>query len=350
MILQDTLADLCEKELELCGVTEGESIAILSHGQIRANYADAFMTAASRLGAAPYHVRLEEGTSAASGESGAWAVGATPIGGNQAVVESLKAADMMVDLITLLFSPEQDEIRTSGTRMLMCIEPVDNLARMFPSRELRERVEAGGELIGNAKSLRFTNSAGTDVTYKIGTYRTHLQYGYTDTPGRWDHWPSAMCATAGADDGVDGKVVVAPGDILLPFKRYVTGDIEFTIEHGQIVDIRGGLDADLIKDYMAAFNDPRGNGISHIGWGMLDEARWSGLALDTRSMHMEARCFTGNVLFSTGPNVDMGGPNDTMCHLDIPMRNCDLFLDDEPIVLGGKLAVDALKSSAKATA
>lgn len=344
MQLTESLTDLCYRELELCALREGESLAVLSHGQIRQNYAEAFLAAAARLGADAYQVRLAEGTTAASGEAGTWMLGATPISGHDAVVESLKAADMVVDLITLLFSPEQHEILSSGTRMLMCIEPVDNLARMFPTPGLRERVEAGGEMMAKADTLRFTNEAGSDCTFTLSRKRAHMQYGYTDTPGRWDHWPSAMVATYAADDGVDGKVVVAPGDILLPFKHFVTSSIEFTIEHGRIVDVRGGFDADLVNDYMEAYDDPDANGISHIGWGMLESARWSGLGLDTRSMHMESRSFPGNVLFSTGPNVSFGGPNSSLCHIDIPMRNCDLFLDDEPIVLGGEIAVPELKA------
>ena len=35
--------------------------------------------------------------------------------------------------------------------------------------------------------------------------------------------------------------------------------------------------------------------------------------------------------------------NDTPCHLDIPMRNCDLFLDGEAVVRGGAL-VDGVGS------
>lgn len=346
----DTLIELFTRELELCGVHEGEEIAVLSQGDIRKNYADAFMSAASRLGSRPFHVRLEEGAHAASasGESGLWTIGATPIDDNRAVLEALKAADMVVDLITLLMSKEQAEILRSGTRVLLCIEPVDNLSRMFPSRELRARVEAGGAMLGAAQVLRVTSPHGTDVSYRLGDYPIHLQYGYTDTPGRWDHWPSAMVATHGADDGVDGTVVVAPGDILLPFKRYVTTPVEFVIEEGQIVDVRGGFDADLVKDYMEGFDDPRGRSLSHIGWGMDPAARWSGLALDTRSMHMEARCFAGNVLFSTGPNAEAGGTNDTLCHLDIPMRGCSLFLDDEPVVLDGKLVREELTGATPA--
>jgi 2,5-dihydroxypyridine 5,6-dioxygenase len=55
----------------------------------------------------------------------------------------------------------------------------------------------------------------------------------------------------------------------------------------------------------------------------------------------------GNVMFSTGPNTelrvrgqDVWGQNTSACHLDIPMFGCDLLLDDEPVVLGGRLAED----------
>ena len=102
------------------------------------------------------------------------------------------------------------------------------------------------------------------------------QYGYTDTPGRWDHWPSGFVFTGGADDSIDGKVVIASGDILLPHKLYVQSPIELTIEQGRIVDIRGGVDADLLRDYMESFDDERAYGISHIGWGLDHRARWSG--------------------------------------------------------------------------
>jgi len=99
---------------------------------------------------------------------------------------------------------------------------------------LRERVEAGAVLLGNAEVLRFTNVAGSDVTYKLGAYPVITQYGYTDTPGRWDHWPSGFLFTGGADDGVDGTVIIAPGDILLPFKEYVRDPIALTPWHKHV--------------------------------------------------------------------------------------------------------------------
>ena len=91
--------------------------------------------------------------------------------------------------------------------------------------------------------MRITSRHGTDVTYQLNTYETVAEYACTDEPGRWDHWPSGFVFTGGDDDGVDGTIVVAPGDILLPQNMYVRELITYTIEKGWITDIRGGLDA-----------------------------------------------------------------------------------------------------------
>jgi len=348
MQVDPDLVELCVRELRLCKVVPGETVAVLSQGDERRDYADAFLVAATRLGASTFHVRLPTVSGSLDGGAGAWTVGVTPLAGNRPAIEALKAADMVIDTIFLLFSPEQREIQGAGTRILLCMEPVDNLARMFPTEDLRRRVEAGQELLSQAKVLRFTNPAGTDVTYRLGAYPTMTQYGYTDEPGRWDHWPSGFVFTGGADDGVDGRVVIAPGDIVLPFKAYVRDPIELTIEAGRITAIEGGVDAALMRDYMEGFDDPEAYGISHIGWGLMKEARWSSMATDRRSILMEPRSFYGNVLFSTGPNGELGGTNETPCHIDVPMRGCTLYLDGEPVVVDGDVVVESMRADAPA--
>jgi 2,5-dihydroxypyridine 5,6-dioxygenase len=336
---QHRLEQLCRAELELSGVREGEVVTVLSQGHDRLDYADAFLTAAQRLGARTYHMRLP----APGGTSGNWDVGMTPLAANPQAVEALKQSDMLVDLMFLLFSKEQMDIQAAGTRVLTAIEPAPLLERLFPTRELRERVEVGAEILAKAKVMRITSKHGTDLTYRIGCYPTISEYGYTDQPGRWDHWPAAFVFTGAADDGVDGQLVLAPGDVILPFNSYVQAPVTYTIEKGRILDIRGGLDADLIKSYMDSFKDPRGYAISHIGWGLDERARWHGLTQFPGGIGMELRSFYGNVLFSSGPNSELGGANDTPCHLDIPLRGCSLYLDDEPIVVDGDVVVREMR-------
>src|SRR5438874_5807755 len=344
MISQSTFVDLCEQELRLCALSPGENFVVLSQGDERAEYVDAFMAAAQRLGASPMNLRLPYSSSASAGDVGVWTVGNTPLKGNRAAVDVLKAADMVVETLFLLFSDELTEIQQAGTRILTCIEPVDVLARLFPTEDLKRRTDAAIEALAAARTLRFTNRAGTDVTYRIG-YPVKAQYGFVDKPGQWDPWPSGgMVLTCGADDGIDGRVVVDRGDILLPFKQYVQEPIEFAIEAGRITEVRGdGYQAELVRTYMADFDDPDAYGLSHIGWGLDERAKWAALATDSRGHGMELRAFSGNVLFSTGPNDIVGGPNHTSCHLDIPMRGCSLFLDDRPVIVDGEVVVEEMR-------
>nr|WP_202507669.1 leucyl aminopeptidase [Amycolatopsis rubida] len=334
------------KQLTLSGVTEAETVAVLTRGDERLAYADSFMWAAQKLGASAFHVRLPEPVEVA----GEWGVGDVGLGTNPRAVEALKGADMVVDCALMLFSKEQVEIQSSGTRVLTAIEPVDVLARLMPTTELRQRVEVGQELLSKASSLRITNQWGTDVTYQIGMYPTMTEYGYTDEPGRWDHWGCAFVFTGGSDDGVDGTIVLGPGDIIHPFDTYVQNPVQFTVEKGFVRDIRGldghsSLDADLVKAHIESFGDPRGYGMSHVGWGLDERARWHNMRQDV--IGAETRSYYGNVMFSTGPNNELGGPNDTPCHLDIPMRGCSLYLDDQLIVDNGDLTVPEMRPAAR---
>ena len=340
----NVLVRLCSRNLELCGVREGQRVAVLSQGYERLDYADAFLIAARGLGAEAYHVRLAD-DQPGHVDGVVWTIGVTQLASNRAAVEALMGADLVVDLMFLLFSDEQLEIQASGTRVLLCVEPLDVLARLFPTVEQRERVEISAEILGRASALKVTSPAGTDVTYRLGQYPVMTEYGFTDLPGRWDHWPSGFLFTNGNDGMVDGRVVLAPGDIVIaPFRTYVTDPVEIIVESGHVTDVRGGLSAALLRDYMDEFrDDPRRTEIAHIGWGINENARWSRLATAQRGFGMEARAFYGNVMFATGPNAELGGTNHSPCHLDIPMRGCSVFLDDEPVLRDGEFVVPELR-------
>lgn len=337
MTADANLVALFKAELELCKVGPDQTLAVLSEGDIRADYAQAFLMAGQELGAHCFHVNLPPRL-ASQGFAGN--MGKTAIQGNRAAIDALKSADIVIDLMFLLFSEEQIEITDSGTRMLLVLEPIEVLSRMFPDQDLRKRVEFGADLLKKAKEMHITSPAGTDVRYKLGSYPVITEYGFTDTPGRWDHWPSGFLFTGGNDDGVDGTVVLAPGDIICAFRRYVENPVKLTIKKGYVTDIEGsGLEAPLLRDYMSSFNDKRAYAISHIGWGLNPRADWHHMAVadPQQEIGMDALSFYGNVLFSTGPNRELGGVNDTPCHVDMPLRNCSLTLDGTEVVKDGKI-------------
>ncbi len=266
-------------------------------------------------------------------------LGTTPLTGNRAAMAALKSSDLVLDLMTLLFSPEQQEILAGGTKILLAIEPPEVLLRCVPTAEDRTRVKAAAEKLARAKTMQVTSAAGTEIRFPLGEFPVISEYGFVDEPGRWDHWPSGFLFTFPNEGGANGRIVIDRGDILLPQKAYVTEPIRLTVENGYATRIEGGLDAELLSEYMASFNDPEGYAISHIGWGLQPRARWSTLWLYDKedSIAMDARAFEGNFLFSLGPNNEAGGSRTTACHIDIPLRSCTVKIDGAEVVRDGKV-------------
>jgi 2,5-dihydroxypyridine 5,6-dioxygenase len=348
------LLGLFRHELELCKVKPGEVMAVLSAPNTRPDYAAAFVAAGQQLGAEVYRLDLpspQRDFSAIpkTAQGALW--GRTPLTGHRSGVEILKQADILVDLVGLLHSPEQVEIQRAGTRVLMVLEPPEILARMLPRTEMRKRVEAGGRRLAKAKELRITNRAGTDLTYQLGQYSKTpiLQYGYTDEPGRWDHFPGGFVYTWPNEGQSSGTIVLAEGDIIFPFKEFVRSEIHIKVVDGWIKSVEGGFDAEHLSHFLASFNDPDAYAMAHIGWGLDNMGLWNAISLLNKESYIgqDGRAFYGNVLWSTGPNTDVGGSRDTPAHLDIAMKGASLFLDGEPMVVDGDVVPEDMRFAAQ---
>ena len=79
-----SFTEICLHQLKMSGVHEGEKLIVLTQGNDRLDYADAFMAAGERLGAKMYHMRLP-----APPVIGAWAVGQTGLAAQPDAVEAL---------------------------------------------------------------------------------------------------------------------------------------------------------------------------------------------------------------------------------------------------------------------
>ncbi|MDM0078988.1 2,5-dihydroxypyridine 5,6-dioxygenase [Variovorax sp. J31P179] len=326
--------------LTLSKLQAGQSVTVLTSAATHPQTLQCALIGSQAMGAIVNRLDLPpvNAEKALSRDSLAY-LGTTPLTGNPAAIAALKASDLVLDLMTLLFSPEQHEILASGTRILLAVEPPEVLVRMVPTLADRTRVKAAAARIGAAREMHVVSAAGTDLRCKLGQYPAISEYGFVDEPGRWDHWPSGFALTWPDEGGASGRIVIDRGDILLPQKAYASDRIVLTVDNGYAVKIEGGVDAELLEDYMASFRDPEAYAISHIGWGLQPRARWSTLGLYDReaTIGMDARAYEGNFLFSLGPNNEAGGSRDTACHIDIPLRKCTVRLDGVDMVRDGQV-------------
>lgn len=328
----DKLVKLFQAEFELCGVTADESAIVLSSEQSREGYAAAALQALINLGAKAFELRTMMPPRRKKGS-----VGNTPIEGNRIALDALKAADFVVDLVFLLHSVEQAEILATGTRILLVVEPPSVLLRQLPTEELRLSVKRGAAQLRRARTLRVISEAGTDLEMKISDYPVIEQYGFTDEPGRWDNFPSAFFYTWPNEGETNGRVVLNKGDVVLPLNKYLDAPVTLTVEKGYIRDIQGGVDADMLRSAFQSFNDPEAYAVAHIGWGVDPRSNFEALRTEPSSVGMDSRSFAGNVQFSTGPNVEVGGTRATHGHFDMPMLGCTLLLDGHPVLQNGQI-------------
>lgn len=341
MAVSDTqMIDAWKQVLTLSKLKAGDIVTLLTSDGTHPQTLRTALVALGQLGARANRLELPpvNGEKSLSRDPLAY-LGSTPLSGNRAAIAALKESDLVLDLMTLLFSPEQLDILKSGTRILLAVEPPEILARLVPTEADRARVNRAAARLERAREMHVTSAAGTDLRCPLGDYPVIQEYGFVDQPGRWDHWPSGFVVTWANEGQAHGTVVLDRGDILLPQKCYVQTPVRLTVRDGYVTAIEGGLDADLLRDYMDAFDDPESYALSHVGWGLQKRARWSTLALYDReaTIGMDARAFEGNFLWSTGPNNEAGGDRTAACHIDIPMRGCTVLLDGEAVVRDGRV-------------
>ncbi|MFI5012113.1 MAG: peptidase M29 [Hyphomicrobiales bacterium] len=324
----------------LCGTKAGEPARILSETQSRPLNVQLAELALSRIGARPFHIVVPTPRQTAP-------VPVRSTGASQAlqriepVVKALSGPGLLVDLTVegLLHAPELPEILGSGARVMMISnEHPEVLERLAPEPALMPKVKLGMRLLKQAREMRVTSRAGTDLVIALEGARIGGVWGWTDRPGTIAHWPGGLCLAFPKAGSVEGRLVLAPGDANLTFKRYIEAEVRLTLERDYIARIDGqNLDAELMRDHLAAWGERDAYAVSHAGWGMNKRARWDAMAMyDKRDINgTELRAFAGNFLFSTGANEVAGRFGQG--HFDIPLRNCTVALDGRPVVIDGKL-------------
>lgn len=332
-----SLGTLFLRELGLCQVKAGETVAFLSDTTTSRDYVLAGFAAARELGASAYEIcipRAEELGRIAQG-SPADAPG---------VMEALTAANLVCTFFPPNLSRWLSVLRKNGGRVLSVIASPDQLARLLSPPGLKEAVKYAAARYAAAKTVRMTSDAGTDLVWtrgRPGDTEVRGYYGYADEPGHFDQWGFGMVADFPDEGSANGTVVVKPGDVwILPYVRVVESEIRLDVRDGFIERIAGGLDAKAFRDWLdrnrrdPADRDPYA--VSHLGFGLHPRAQWDDILVHGNSLDdlaVAMRSFAGNVLFSTGPGLN----RKTSGHIDMPMCDCTFTLDDEVIVDRGRL-------------
>jgi 2,5-dihydroxypyridine 5,6-dioxygenase len=327
--------------LALNGIGPGTQVAILSETQSRPVLVQLCELAAFDLGGSSFHIQMPTPPQTApvpvKSTGTSWA-----IQGNRAVIEALKRVEVVVDCTVegLIHAPEWPEIEAAGQTRLLVIanEHPEILERTEPRAGDLARVQTGIQRLREAREMRVTSGAGTDLTVDLTDAPCGGTPGFGTVPGAVAHWPGGLCLAFPGKGAVNGRIVMAPGDMNLTFKTVLTSHIDCRIEDDFVTKIDGdGVDALHFREYLEAWDDRNACGMSHVGWGTNPRAKWVSAAMyDKRDLQaVEFRAIAGSFLWSTGANQYAG--RFTQGHFDLPMRGCTIALDGRIVVKNGVL-------------
>ncbi len=324
----------------LSGVTAGDACAVLSETQSRPVLVQLAELALARLGARWFHVTVP--TPRQTAPVPVRSTGASDaIGRLEPVIAALAGSRVVVDCTVegLQHAVELPQILKGGARVLVISnEHPEILERTVPKAEDEATVREAMRRLKAAREMRVTSAAGSDLTVRLQGARVGGVWGFTGKPGSLTHWPAGLVLAFPAAGSVSGRLVLAPGDVNLTFKRYLADAVTLTVADDHVTHIEGtSVDANLMRGYFSAWGDRAAYAVSHVGWGLNRGARWDAMTFYDKADFngTELRAFAGNFLYSTGANEVAG--RYTLGHFDLPMRGCTVALDGEAVVREGVL-------------
>lgn len=322
------------------GISEGDLVLIGAESESRADLVELSELAVQRLGARAVVIKVPSAAHAdpvpirSTGSS-------TAFDNYQDLIGALGGCDLFVDCTVegLLHSRARQTLLSAGARLLMISnEHPEILERCMPDKSLRARVDRSMARLESGQEMRVTSKAGTNLTVDIAQAPCRGGAGYLSGDEKVAYWPAGLCLCFPLAGTVNGSVVLDIGDVNLTFKRYFESAVTLHFEQDKLVQIDGeGLDARMLRNYYASWQDPLAYAISHVGWGLNPAAHWEALNMYDKSdcNGTELRAVEGSFMISTGANefVDRFTP----CHFDYPMRDCSISVDGDPVVVDGKL-------------
>lgn len=327
------LIPLFKSILSQCNLRSGETLLIYADTHTNPHYPAAALGAALDLGAEAFHV----------------IVPTTVPENDRGVLATLWAeVDMVLDLVSTVahaYSMLNAAALNNGGRVLRCAQPPDVLMRLLPHPDVKRRAQAGAALLRDARQMRVTSRAGTDLTLDVSDRVVLDLYSLADEPGRWDNLPSGMVTVGPEETSANGTLVLDINDVILRLGRYISSPVKITLRDGKIQKMEGGSDARLLEDWFSSFHEEDAYRIAHIGWGCEHRADWNRMgAYLMEAAVQDQEAFYGNMQIAFGANTAIfRGANKTRAHMDFPCRNMSIWLDDLQIMEEGQFLVDELK-------
>lgn len=316
-----------EATLALCGVGEGDRVALWTDTARDGPLPTGFFAAAALRGARPL---LLMGTETSEVQL------TSP---HPLALEVFRKSRLVVDLATQpwLYTEANAQTLRAGVPILQVLLPAADLVRLAPRQELAAEAKGLVDQLQGAREVRITSPEGTDLHIPCRSRRFVYQAGFVERPNHL-YDSVGVCAVnlypeAGAAEGtviVDGPVSLYP-HCFLPDRP-----LRFQIRNGAATEVEGGADARRVAHWMGSWRDPRSYAFAHTGFGLDPRANLSApRPVDAESLRGGVNVAFGSSVFPQGGG-DVAAPS----HLDAILLNATFAVDGEPLVRDGEIVAN----------
>jgi len=226
--------------------------------------------------------------------------------------------------VTLYHTEARVKANKSGARFISIPNPAIEVFAGEPMfadfLRIKPEMELLAKAISKAKEVRLKTPAGTDIKAIIEGRKANAETGICHEPGCCTGVPGIEVNIAPVEGTSEGKIVV-DGSIST-FPGLVTEPIEIYVEHGLVKEIKGGKEANKLKELLQSLNDPNVYVIAEIALGFNPKSKVRGLS------PAEDESALGSAHIGLGDNISLGGRNKARTHLDLVIKYPKLWLDE----------------------
>ncbi|TQR35066.1 aminopeptidase [Brevibacillus brevis] len=245
-----------------------------------------------------------------------------------AVAAAMKSADVVVCVTqhSLTHTKARKEAAANGTRLATMPAITEDMflagaisADYTQVKALTERVT---EMLTRASTVRI-EKAGKSLTFSIADRNGVPSTGMYVNPGESGNLPSGEAYIAPLEGTAEGQILV-DGSIAGIGK--IDSPLLLTVQNGRITGAEGTSAERLLQ----MLGDQDGRMLGEFGIGTNDKARITGVVLEDEKVY-------GTIHVAFGSNNTFGGTIVAGVHIDLVVKEPDVYLDDKCIMKNGKL-------------
>jgi len=187
-----------------------------------------------------------------------------------------------------------------------------------------------GAALSQAKTMRLTTPAGTDISGEVAGRPVQYETGLFREPGTFAALPNSEINISPLEGTAEGVVVADVRIMSVGVTR--REPVTIIVKDGKVTAVEGGVLAEMFKEHLESFQDETAYNAAEFGIGLNPEAR-------QYSTNLEDLGRLGHGHLGIGSNYAIGGSVLAPCHIDAIFKEVTVEFGGDVVWNKGELLI-----------